>query len=88
MAGERPPSGTGSVSRVCPTRPVMSLYELEIGWAQTVDERRYLRWELLACDAVRGVFHAAREEALAVLFDGGRREFQDWASTIAPEAVA
>jgi hypothetical protein len=66
----------------------MSLYELEIGWARTADERRYLRWELLACDDVRGVFHTGREEALAVLFDGGRREFQDWAGTIAPEAVA
>ena len=66
----------------------MSLYELEIGWAQTANDRRYVRWELLTCDEVRGVFHTAREEALAVLFDGGRREFRDWASTIAPEAVA
>ena len=66
----------------------MSLYELEIGWAQTPDERRYLHWELLACDDVRGVFHTARDEALAVLFDGGRREFRDWARNIAPEAVA
>jgi hypothetical protein len=66
----------------------MSLYELEVGWAETADERRYLRWELLACDDVRGVFHTARKQALAVLFDGGRREFQAWAGTIAPEAVA
>jgi hypothetical protein len=66
----------------------MSLYELEIGWAQTADERRYLHWELLACDDVHGVFHTAREEALAVLFEGGPREFQDWANAIAPEAVA
>jgi hypothetical protein len=66
----------------------MSLYELEIGWAETANERRYLRWELLACDEVRGVFHAARDEALAVLFDGGRQEFYDWASTIAPRAAA
>jgi hypothetical protein len=66
----------------------MSLYELETGWAQTASERRYLHWELLACDDVRGVFHLVGEEALAVLFDGGRREFQDWARTILPEAVA
>jgi hypothetical protein len=62
----------------------MSMYELEIGWAITAAERRYLRWELLACDAVRGVFHTAREEVLAVLFDGGPRAFHDWASTLAP----
>jgi hypothetical protein len=66
----------------------MSLYELEIGWAQTANDRRYLRWELLACDAVHGVFHAARDEALAVLFDGERREFDDWASTVAPQVAA
>jgi hypothetical protein len=66
----------------------MSLYELEIRWAQTANERRYLQWELLACDDVHGVFHTAREEALAVLFDGGRREFDDWASTIASGAAA
>ena len=66
----------------------MSLYELEIGWADTANERRYLRWELLICDEVRGVFHTAREGTLAVLFEGGRREFDDWASTIAPQVAA
>jgi len=66
----------------------MSLYELEIGWARTANERRYLLWELLACDEVRGVFHTARAEAVAVLFDGGRREFHDWAKTVAPEVAA
>ena len=66
----------------------MSLNELEIGWAQTANERRYLQWELLACDDVHGVFHTAREEALAVLFDGEPREFHDWASTIASRAAA
>jgi hypothetical protein len=66
----------------------MSLYELEIGWAETANERRYLHWELLACDDVHGVFRTAREDALAVLFDGGRREFDDWASTIAPQVAA
>jgi hypothetical protein len=66
----------------------MSLYELEISWAQTANECRYLHWELLACDDVHGVFHTAREEALAVLFDGGRREFDHWASTLAPQVTA
>jgi hypothetical protein len=66
----------------------MSLYELEISWAQTANERRYLRWELLACEEVLGVFLTARDEVLAVLFDGRRREFHDWASTIAPQVAA
>jgi hypothetical protein len=66
----------------------MSLFELEIGWAETANERRYLRWELLARDEVRGVFDTARDETLAVLFDGGRQEFNDWASTLAPRAAA
>ena len=66
----------------------MSIYELEIDWAVTAYERRYLHWELLACDEVVGVFHAARDGALAVLFDGGAREFRDWATTLAPGAAA
>jgi hypothetical protein len=63
----------------------MSLYELEIGWAETANERRYLRWELLACEEVLGVFLTARDEVLAVLFAGGRQEFRYWASTIAAQ---
>jgi len=66
----------------------MSLCELDVAWAKTADERRYLRWELLACDEVRGVFHTGRDEAVAVIFDGDRQEFHDWASTIAPRATA
>jgi hypothetical protein len=66
----------------------MSLYELEIGWARTANERRYLLWELLACDDVCGVFHTARAEALAVLFDGRRQEFHDWAKTVVPQVAA
>ena len=60
----------------------MSIYELEIGWAVTASERRYLHWELLACEEVLGVFFAARDGALTVLFDGGHREFHEWASTV------
>ena len=40
----------------------MSIYELEIGWAETANQRRYLHWELLACDAVRGVFPTGRDD--------------------------
>ena len=65
----------------------MSLYELEIGWAASPDERRYLRWELLACDEVCGVFQTAREDVLAVLFSGERLDFRDWARSLTPEAV-
>jgi hypothetical protein len=66
----------------------MSIYELEIGWAVTAGERRYLHWELLACEEVLGVFLSGRDEVLAVLFDGGPREFHDWAGTLAPRAAA
>jgi hypothetical protein len=66
----------------------MRVYELEIGWARTTAERRYLHWELLACEEVLGVFLTARDDVLAVLFDGGHREFHDWASTVAPRAAA
>jgi hypothetical protein len=65
----------------------MSLYELEIGWVETADERRYLDWELLACEEVLGVF-PSRENALAVLFDGSPWDFREWASTVARRAAA
>jgi hypothetical protein len=65
----------------------MSLYELEIGWAASENDRRYLRWELLACEEVRGVFLTAREDLLAVLFSGGRLGFRDWARSLRPEAA-
>jgi hypothetical protein len=66
----------------------MSLYELEVGWAETANERRYLDWELLACEEVLGVFPASREDALAVLFDGEPWDFREWASTVSPRAAA
>jgi hypothetical protein len=66
----------------------MRLYELEISWARTANEHRYLQWELLACDEVLAVFRTARVETLAVLFDGGRREFRDWAGTFGPQVAA
>ena len=62
----------------------MSIYELDISWAETANERRYLRWELLACQEVRGVFLTARDEVLAVLFTGDRHSFHEWARALAP----
>ena len=62
----------------------MSIYELHIGWARSANERRYLRWELLACDEVRGVFPTDREDTLAVLFSGDRLSFRTWASSVVP----
>ena len=62
----------------------MSIYELEIGWAETANERRYLHWELLACDEVRGVFLSAWDDVLTVLFDGDRRHFDEWAEALVP----
>jgi len=62
----------------------MSIYELEIGWAASANDRRYLLWELLACDEVLGVFHTAREYTLAVLFSGDRLRFRAWLSSVVP----
>jgi hypothetical protein len=60
----------------------MSIFELEIGWAATTDRRRYVDWELLACDEVCGVFPAARDDALLVLFSGDRRDFRTWSRSL------
>jgi hypothetical protein len=62
----------------------MSIYELEIGWVRTANERSYLHWELLACDEVVGAFHGARDDVLAVLFTGDRDRFHTWARSLAP----
>ena len=60
----------------------MSIYELVVSWAVTASERRHLRWELLACERVRGVFLTARDGVLAVLFNGDRLDFDSWARTL------
>ena len=65
-----------------------SMYELEIGWAWTAAERRYVHRELLACEEVLSVFLTSRDDVLAVLFDGEPREFHEWSSTLAPEVAA
>jgi hypothetical protein len=65
----------------------MSIYELDIGWVATADQRYYLHWELVACDAIRGVFRTAQEDRLAVLFNGDRLDFRSWARSLVEEAV-
>jgi hypothetical protein len=65
----------------------MSIYELDIGWAASPNERRYLRWELLACAEVCGVFQTPRQDVLAVLFRGGRVGFHFWARSLEPETT-
>jgi hypothetical protein len=63
----------------------MSIYELDVGWAETANDRRYLHWELLACEDVRGVFPTARGDVLAVLFEGDRHRFREWARALEPK---
>jgi hypothetical protein len=65
----------------------MSIFELEIGWAATANQRRHLDWELVDCDEVRGVFPTARDDTLLVLFSGGRVDFRTWARSLVEEAV-
>jgi hypothetical protein len=65
----------------------MSIYELDIGWAATANERRYLRWELLACEEVCGVFPTPRDDTLAVLYSGDRVGFRFWARSLEPETT-
>ena len=60
----------------------MSLYQLDIGWARSENELRYLYWELLACEDVHGVSQTARDETLAVLFSGDRLDFRAWAHSL------
>jgi hypothetical protein len=62
----------------------MSVYELDISWAATANERRHLRWELLASEKVLGVFLTAREEVLAILFAGDFLDFGTWAKALEP----
>jgi hypothetical protein len=62
----------------------MRVYELDISWAVTTEERRHLRWELTACDDVRGVFLTARDDVLAVLYGSDRLAFDSWARSLEP----
>jgi hypothetical protein len=63
----------------------MSVFELDISWAAAARDRRALQWELSACDQVRGVFVTARDDVLAVLFDGDRWTFDSFVQTLQPD---
>ena len=63
----------------------MSVFELDISWAATACERRSLQWALVAGDQVRGVFVTARDDVLAVLFDGDRWTFDSFIRTLQPD---
>jgi hypothetical protein len=65
----------------------MSIYELDISWATTANERRRLQWQLIASDEVSGVFLTARDDVLAVLFSGDHKGFEALARTLAPETL-
>ena len=60
----------------------MSIYELDISWATTTNERRLLRWELLAAIDVAGVFLTTRDDVLAVLWRADRRGFETLARSL------
>lgn len=66
----------------------MSIYELDISWIASEDERRHLHWELLACDQVIGVFPSAHDDRLAVLYNGDRLDFRAWTFTLEPETAS
>jgi hypothetical protein len=54
----------------------MSIYELDISWATTANERRHLHGELLASERVRAVFVTARDDVVAIFFSGDCRDFE------------
>jgi hypothetical protein len=60
----------------------MNIYELDISWATTANERRQLHWELLGSERVLAVFLTTSEDVLAVLFAGDRRDFDTWSRTL------
>jgi hypothetical protein len=65
----------------------MSIQELDISWASTSSERRRLRWELMSADHVSGVFLTAREDVLAIVWKGDVGRFQEFARTLASDAM-
>jgi hypothetical protein len=65
----------------------MSIYELDISWAITANERRRLHWQLIVSDEVSSVFLTARDDVLAVLFSGDRHGFEALVRTLAPETL-
>jgi hypothetical protein len=66
----------------------VSIYELDISWATTTNERRLVRWALLAAVDVAGVFLTARDDVLAVLWRADARGFESLAQTLGPVSQA
>jgi len=62
----------------------MRLYQLDISWVATAQELAALRWQLVTCDQIGGVFLTGCEDALAVLYAGTRHDFDQWARTLDP----
>ena len=65
----------------------MNIYELDISWATTSNERRRLRWELTASEEVGGVFLTARDDTLAVLYKSDRYGFEALVRTLVPGSL-
>ena len=65
----------------------MNIYELDISWATTSNERRRLRWELTASEEVGGVFLTARDDTLAVLYKSDRCGFEALVRTLVPGSL-
>ena len=65
----------------------MNIYELDISWAITANERRRLRWELTASEEVGGVFLTARDDTLAVLYKSDRGGFEALVRTLVPGSL-
>ena len=63
----------------------MNVFGLDISWAATANEWRYVHWELLACEQVRGVVPTPCSDVLAVLFGGDPLGFDAWARTLEPD---
>jgi len=62
----------------------MSIYELDICWATTANERRRLHWAPFVSTEVGGVSLTPREDLLAVPCDGDRRGFEACARRLEP----
>jgi len=62
----------------------MNLYQLDISWVASAQELSALCWQLATSDQVGGVFLTGREDALVVLYDGTRHDFDQWARTLEP----
>jgi hypothetical protein len=65
----------------------MNIYELDISWAITANERHRLRSELTASEEVGRVFLTARDDTLAVLYKSDRGGFEALVRTLVPGSL-